>query len=473
MLRRLAMGVEPESYTYGLIPADLRMEYCARDAVSTGKIHCLLEEELEEDIELHRHWKEVVLPFEHAITEMEWNGIAVSKVALAGMQASLRQKEAELAKELEQYVWPGFNVSASSHDTGKLLFGTDTSPGLGFRPERVTPSGKPGTGHDDIAHIKHPAVALILELRKVMHFRSQYGDGIEWHLRDDGRVHTSYKIDGTVTGRPSTEGPNLLNIPTARTPMGKMCRDLFVAEAGNTLVEADYSQIELRVAAMLSEDDEMLALFRSGKDFHLGTALMVAPILGVDPATVDKAHPLRDKAKTINFGVLYGKDAYGLAMELGISKREGATLVEAILGKFKKLAAWIQKCLQNGRRLGYTQTWWNGRWTRRRNLPDLAGWNDDARKTAERSTWNTPIQGTAAEFTNASLGQIQQWLDATGFPAKLVLTVYDSICSEVRSDMVDEYKAKAQSIMEGHFSNNVPIVAEFKAGPSWGTMVAL
>lgn len=474
MLQRVASGVDPRRYAYGLIDPAVRDPYCARDAVSTMRLRETLGAALAAQPELARHWREVVLPMEHAITAIERNGIRVDMGAVRQLQKAMDAKEAELRARLAPYVWEGFNPSASARDTAKLLFNapTDSPPGLGLQPKRTTATGLAGTSVDDIEHIKHPAVAMILELRRVLHFRTQYADGTAAAVRDDGRVRTSYKIDGTVSGRPSTTEPNLLNIPRAESPEGKMCRDLFVAAPGFVLVEADYNQVELRVAALLSGDVVMGDVFRSGRDFHLETARLVAPIMGVDPETVDKAHPLRSRAKTTNFGLLYGKEVNGLAAELGISRKESQTLVDAILGKFRQLATWSRAVVDEARRTGECRTWWAGAPARRRPLPELGSPVEDERRGAERAAVNTPIQGTAAEFTNASLGALQRWIEEEGLErdVRLVLTVYDSIVAEVREGYVQEFVAAANRIMTGWDSGPVPLVADFKAGPSWGSM---
>ncbi len=780
MLDRVEAGTTPKKYAFAFMPEDVRGVYCARDAVSTGLLKNVFYGDLQQRPELIKLWENVTVPLMHAITEIEWNGIKMSIPALQQLTTAMTTKEADYRAQLAQYVWPDFNPSASSPDTGKMLFNaaTDDPPGLGLKVRRTTATGKPGTSVGDIAEIKHPVIPILLGLRKVMHFKSQYADGLASALRADGRIHTYYKIDGTTcmpagelvlthrgylpveqvnvgdevishtgqvravtarqvnkpaeiykvrlqnglelrttsnheyrvgsgwiradelipgdlvtvhadreqwrpivgwppfdvsswgrvrnsatghvlslqpkgrwghlkvslkrhgartrgadyrdfavhrlvinafggsgdgetrhvngiawdngtrnlvygtardnrldavrhgtmskrgasgklteeavqvirstprgptrwhpelvgrtdqeladefgvsrklvgdvrnglrwqrqttegkiaefyestmidvqveapevtygltvavdhshvtsgmvthnTGRPSTEDPNLLNIPRASSPEGKMCRDLFVPEDGWVLVEGDYNQIELRVAAMLSEDDVMIDVFKGGHDFHLETARMIAPYFKVDPATVMKDHPLRSRAKIVNFGVLYGKDSYGLAMELDIPKKEAQQLVDAILGKFRKLAAWIQNQLKLGRMTGWTRTWWDGADARYRPLWQLGGHDDDARQSAERSTWNSSIQGTATEFTNASLGAIQKWIEDDGVPAKLVLTVYDSIVAEVRADALDEYVFGAKRIMEGWPAKGMPIAADFKAGHAWGSLV--
>lgn len=473
MLDRVEAGVTPKKYAFAFMPEDVRGVYCARDAVSTGLLKDVFYKDLEQRPELIKLWETVTVPLMHAITEIEWNGIKMSIPALQQLTTAMTTKETEYRQQLAQYVWPDFNPSASSPDTGKMLFNqpTDDPPGLGLKVRRTTPTGKAGTSVSDIEEINHPVIPILLGLRKVMHFRSQYADGLGSALRGDGRIHTYYKIDGTVTGRPSTEDPNLLNVPRASSPEGKMCRDLFVPEDGWELVEGDYNQIELRVAAFLSEDDVMINVFKSGYDFHLETARMIAPYFKFDPASLTKDHPLRSRAKIVNFGVLYGKDAYGLAMELDIPKKEAQQLVDAILGKFRKLALWIQNQLKLGRQTGWTRTWWDGADARYRPLWQLGGFDDDARQGAERSTWNTTIQGTATEFTNASLGAIQKWIEEDDVPAKLVLTVYDSIVAEVRCDAVEEYIYGSRRIMESWPAKGMPIVADFKRGFAWGSLV--
>lgn len=472
MLERVKGGVEPETYAYAFLPEHVRGVYCARDAVSTEKLKHVYRTELEARPDQLAVWENITLPLQHAITEMEWNGIKVSIPALRKLQMEMAQREASLRAQIAPYVWNGFNPSSSAHDTGKLLFNapTDDPPGLGLKPTRITPSGKAGTAAGDIEDIDHPVVPLIMEVRKVMHFRSQYADGMASYIRADGRIHPSIKIDGTETGRPSCERPNMLNIPRAGSADGKMCRDLFVADPGNKIVEFDYNQIELRVAAMLSEDDVMIGMFKSGMDFHLATAKMVAPYFGLKADDIDKEHPLRSRSKTINFGVLYGKDAYGIAMELGISKKEAQLVVDAILGKFRKLDTWIKKRVAEGRKTGGTNTYWNGKPARWRPLWKIGGFNEDERLTAERSTYNTAIQGTATDYTNASLGAIQRYIEDDEVPAKLVLTVYDSIIAEVREDVVPEYAYTVNRIMTSWPSGDMPIKADCKIGDAWGSL---
>jgi uracil-DNA glycosylase family 4 len=446
---------EPARYAYAAIPAGVRSAYNAKDTISTERLRAHLANRLGIDCEIQRVWTEVVQEMNYAITEMEINGIAVSMPAIQQLQVAMATKISELETRFTQF--GDFNPN-SAKQVGDLLFSK-----LGLPDHGKTPGGQFSCTAEILSDLNHPVARDIVAYRQASHFKSQYADGMALYVRGDGRIHPNIQIVGTGTGRPSCDSPNLFNIPK-RTAEGKMCRDVFV----------DYSQIELRVAAMLSGDGLMIDLFKQGVDFHLATAKLIAPIFNIDPATVDKDHPLRDQSKTVNFATLYGDPAAGLAAKLKVSRKMAVALQNAILGKFKKLKAWIDERLRFGRLNGFSRTWWNGGDFRRRPLWQIADAESTVCETAERSTWNTPIQGTAADFTNASLGKIQRWIEADLVPAKLVLTLYDAIMAEVDEAAVDEYVLGAKAIMESWpVLHGVPIIADAKVGYSWGSMEAL
>jgi len=400
-----------------------------------------------------------------ACTEMEINGIAVSIPRLRDLQTQMGDQIAELESELFT-TYGEFNYNAPAQ-VAALLFDK-----LKLPVESYTDTGLPQTTAAVLGRLNHPAADALLKLRKAVKFKSQYADGMMKFVGYDGRIHPSIKVVGTGTGRPSCEEPNLLNIPRADSDAGKLCRSVFVAPPGRVLIEIDQSQIELRVAAMLSGDELMAEFFLRGEDFHLATAKAIAPLFGIDPATVTKAHPLRSQAKIINFATLYGDPPAGLAFKLGCSVKQAERLQAAILGKFKKLAAWIKEQLAFGKRHGYCMTYWNGLPLRRRSLWEIGEPKENkAQATAERSSWNTPIQGSAADFTNASLGGIHKWLQQSGADGKLILTVYDSVLLETAEDQADHIASNCQTIMQSWPSQGVPLVADVKMGPSWGEMV--
>ena len=458
-VRRIGLGDEPKAYSFAAIPPDVRSRYNGIDTVSTDRLRSYYGAQMEDRPNIKLVWDRVGRALNHAVTTMECNGVAADRAKIAEIQTSM-QKQVDEA----MHVLKGVDSEVNWNH----------APSVAKTLTRVMGRPITSTAKDVLAKLNHPAVDALVTYRKASKFKAQYADSMSHFVRDDGRIHPSFNIDGTETGRPSCEKPNLLNIPRAKTEAGKLCRDVFTSEDGNLLVEVDYSQIELRVAAAQSGDKKMIDFFKRGIDFHLATAKMVAPLLGVDPDSIDEESELRSQAKAINFGVLYGTGAAGLAATLGIPVQEAKRLVTAILGQFSQLQAWIDERLTFARRYGFAPTWWDGIMPfRERPLPDIFSPIDEERMTAERSSWNTFIQGTAAEYTNASLGEIQRQLDVGMLPAsaKLVLTVYDSILLEVAEADVDELIVGVTDIMESwRMDGGVPLVADVKVGKSWGSL---
>lgn len=455
-------GRDPAQYAQAGSDPDVRARYCAADAISTA---CLVTQQARvmqaARPELVELWSAVGLGLHRAAEQMEHNGVLVSIPALRHLSLHMQDKLEDAVLEMKAY---GEFDPASAQDTQRFLF-TE----LGLKPHRRTKTGW-SVDSDTLSTLDHPVAKALVSFRRAAKFKSTYADGIATHVRDDGRVHPTINLDGTETGRLSSQNPNAYNFPGSKTFEGKLCRDVIVAPPGWLLVEVDQSQIELRVAAMLSGDVVMADLFRSGEDFHLATARLIAAQLGVDPASLTKDHPLRDTAKTCNFATLYGTPPAGLAAQLGITVQQAEKIQNAILGRFASLKAWIKTQISECRRAGWVHTYWNGKIARRRPLLAIGDSDEDARATAERSSYNTPIQGTAAEFTSASLGTLARWVDDEAPPFRLVLTVYDSILAEVREDFVPEALRKMQSVCTGWHSWGVPLVVDAKVGPAWGSM---
>jgi DNA polymerase-1 len=250
-----------------------------------------------------------------------------------------------------------------------------------------------------------------------------------------------------------------------------MARDCFVAGPGRLFVELDYSQIELRVAAMLSQDPEMIRIYQSGVDYHRRTAELVSKLAwGIDPSQVQDPH--RTQAKTINFSTLYGAGIASIAAKLGVTYAQAERVVTAIMGHFKVLAAFIDACKAETRRTGYAWTWWAGQRARRRPLYKIADPEDGARITAENGSFNTPVQGTANEFCVASLADCVEWIEEDGLEedARLVLPVHDSMLFEVREEMALEVAHHVRGIMLSHDSQGVPLEVDCKMGRAWGSL---
>ena len=459
------LGANPKRYAFAMLPREVLLRYNARDAVATTRLAELLEARLTLDPELERVWRNVVLPASIALERVEAWGVAFDAVACGQLRVRLTRDLEEINRRFAAY--GDFNP-ASSAQVSALLFDR-----LRLRPHHLTDSGKPSTDAESLEHLAqtNEVARDLLEHRRLSKLKGTYAEGLAEHVRDDGRIHPNIKLDGARSGRTSCSQPNLQQIPRAKdTGDGKLIRDCFVAPPGTVLIEFDYAQIELRVAAMLSGDPLMREIFISGDDYHLRTAKLVArQAWGIDPEQVEDRH--RSIAKTFNFMVLYGGGDAGLAARIGCTVGEAAQIRAAILGKFKDLASWIQGQLAGARRTGETRTWWDGQPARRRPLWDVFSPDSERRSKAEHGSWNSAIQGTASDYCLSSLAAVVQWLEADVVPAKLVLAVHDSLLLEVDISAVDEVAHQVRRIMTSWpVANGVPLEVDAKIGPSWGTM---
>lgn len=468
---RIRLGEEPKQWAFGLLEPDLLHRYNARDSVSTDRLTDLAEDRLRNGPpELMRVWKTVVLPAIVAVEQVEAWGIAVDRQQVENYQGYLSAKINELQRRFEQY--KNFNPS-SPKDVGRLLYNE-----LGLDPPKHTDKGSPSTDKEALNALKelHPVAGDLLEWRRLTKMMGTYADALGEHIRADGRVHPTFRIDGARTGRWSCVDPNLQNIPRAKdSAEGKMARDCFVAPPGRVLVEFDYSQLELRVAACLSGDETMKAVFTSGVDYHLATARMVSnQVWKVPPEAVTEA--MRTQAKTVNFAALYGASDDKIAAMLKIPSEDAHRLKRAIFGKFDVLDGWIKRCLRESQTTGEAWTWWDGQRFRRRSLWKIADKDGEARSTAEHSSWNSPIQGTASDLCAMSLVRCVDWIHEDEVPAKLVATIHDALLFEVEEGTVPELVSVVSGIMSGWPSpgvQSVPFEVDCKSGKSWGSLVKL
>lgn len=454
---------------YGLLPEDQLLQYNARDSVGTARLERLLARQLPQLPHLERVWNKLIQPAANALERMEAWGIAASVPAIRSFDMYLGARETTLKKQLD--VYPDVNWDSPAQ-VAKLFFDT-----LKLPPVKLTKSGKAQSTDGEVLEQlakQHPIAKALNDYRFVTKLRGTYALGMLPHVRADGRIHPNIKLDGARSGRTSCTDPNLQNIPRAQTVEGKMARDCFVAADGFVLLEADYSQLELRIAAMLSGDEVMLEIFTSGVDYHLRTAQLVSQVAwGISPEEVTDQH--RSWAKTVNFGVLYGKTAGSLAEEWGITRAKAQQIMDAILGKFAKLRDWCMRQQAQAKRTGEVFTWWDGEKARMRPLWRIADQDDHAANTAKNGAVNSPVQGTASDFCIASLVEATQWIVDDGIErdVKLCLPVHDALMFEVKRSMVSEVSHTVKAIMGGHNSNGVPLEVDFKVGPAWGSMKKL
>jgi uracil-DNA glycosylase family 4 len=468
-----AHSKEKAKWDFGLVSKEVSYRYNARDAFTTAELAAKFKGELVERSEIGETYRTLVNKAGEAAAQVEAWGVACDRDSVETFDRYLEMSEIEAKGKLDGHA-PGVNWD-SPLQVQDILFNK-----LRLDIVKTTDSGAPSTDAAVLKILaeKHELPKALLAYRKVGKLRGTYAKGLLPHIRPDGRIHGSLNVDGARTGRTSFSDPNLQNIPRATSKEGKMARDCFVAPEGYLLVQADYSQLELRVAAMLSRDPVMISIFEEGIDYHLKTAMMVADIAwkNVSPEDIKREYEAtgkceyRTQAKSINFGVIYGLGDAALAAQMGCSIQQARKVKEAIMGKLHVLDSWCQSCLAEARKTGGVWTWWDGKRARRRPLIKVASNDDKERSVAEHGSWNTPVQGTASDFCIASLVEAVDWVIEDAVPAKVVLPVHDSIMIETRADALEEVVQGLREIMLQWNSDGVPIEVDVEVGDAWGSL---
>ncbi len=394
-------------------------------------------------------------PFAAVLSGMERTGFMTDREALIRLDEKFTARINELLAGVREIAGDSFNPN-SPKQLGSLLFDQ-----LGLPGGKKTKTGW-STSADILEEIaeKYPEyeiVPLILEYRKYTKLKSTYIDAL-LRLRDaDGRIHTSFDQVATATGRISSLEPNLQNIPV-RTPLGREIRSAFVAQEGWTLVDADYSQIELRVLAHMSGDEVMCEAFRLGQDIHARTAAEVYGV-PIDQVTGE----MRSAAKAVNFGIVYGISDFGLARNIGVSRKEAAEFIERYLGRYPRIRKYMDESVVQGNTEGYVATLMG----RRRYLPELSDRSYTIRQFGERAAMNSPIQGTAADIIKLAMVRVQEALEKAGMRARLILQVHDELIVEAPEEEAEAVSRLLKDIMETVMELSVPLTAEVNTGRSW------
>jgi DNA polymerase-1 len=397
-------------------------------------------------------YRRVELPLVRVLARMEEAGMLVDRDYLVEMGEHLRDRLATLERQVHQAAGEPFNIN-STQQLREVLFERLRLPVM-----KKTPKGVPSTDASTLQKMveAHPVVAHLLAYRELEKLRSTYVDGLLPLIAPDGRIHCVFNQTGAATGRISSERPNMQNIPV-RTEEGRTIRRAFVAAPGHTFVVADYSQIELRILAHLSGDPGLLEAFASGVDIHAATA---ARVFGLAPEAVSPE--LRRRAKMINFGLLYGMEAYGLGQRLEISTEEAKGHMEAYFAQFPAVAAFMQGIVARARADGFTTTLLG----RRRYLPELGSDNFRVRQTAERMALNAPIQGSAADIIKMAMVALDAEVEQRGWRTALLLQVHDELVLEAPAEEAEEAAHLTRSIMEGVAALRVPLRVDLGTGPS-------
>jgi DNA polymerase-1 len=394
--------------------------------------------------------EEIELPLVSILAQMEVTGIGVDRAFLEDLGEQLRSRLGSLEGAIHEAAGGPFNVN-STLQLREVLFDRLDLPVL-----KKTPKGVPSTDASVLGKLKdeHPMVAMLLEYRELEKLRSTYVDALIPLIEPDGRVRGRFNQMAAATGRLSQEQPNLQNIPV-RSEEGRIIRQAFVADQGCRFLVADYSQIELRILAHLSQDPGLIEAFESGLDIHTATAARVAGI-----AVEDVDADARRRAKMINFGLLYGMEAYGLATRLEISRDEAQEHVAAYFEQFPQVKAFMRGIVDEARSTGYTTTLLG----RRRYLPELASSNFRDRQTGERMALNAPIQGAAADIIKKAMIELDGRLRAGRYRAEMLLQVHDELVLEVPEDELLAVTALITEVMEGIVELRVPLIVDVATG---------
>ena len=426
-------------------------KWMAYQAIVPYKIKSVLREKLKET-GMESLYDEMELPCLYALYEMEKNGIRVDGEALHQYGKKLRTRIEELTAEIHAMAGEEFNIN-SPKKLGEILFEK-----LGLKNGKKTKTGY-STSAEVLEKLKnaHPIIPKILEYRQLTKLNSTYAEGLAGYIRADGRIHGKFHQTVTVTGRISSADPNLQNIPT-RMPLGREIRKVFIPEEGSVFVDADYSQIELRVLAHMSGDAALIAAYQADEDIH---AITASQVFDVPLDQVDST--LRRKAKAVNFGIVYGISSFGLGQDLDISRKEAEGYIEKYFATYGKVKEFLDRTVEDAKKNGYTVTMFG----RRRPIPELASSNFMTRSFGERAAMNAPVQGTAADIIKIAMVRVNRRLKEEYLQSKLVLQIHDELIIETKKEEVEiVQKILVQEMM--HAADlAVPLLVDANVGDSW------
>ncbi|MDP8566628.1 DNA polymerase I [Methylophilus aquaticus] len=439
---------------FNQVTVEVASEYAAEDADITLQLHQALYPHVQKDSKLEFIYSQIEMPSMACLFTMERNGVLIDSDMLNRQSNEIGMKL--MALESQAYALAGqpFNLG-SPKQLQEILFGK-----LGIKPTKKTPSGAPSTDEDVLQELAldHPLPKVLLEYRGLAKLKSTYTDKLPKMINPQtGRVHTSYNQAVAITGRLASSDPNLQNIPV-RTAEGRRIREAFIAPAGAHIVSADYSQIELRIMAHLSQDAGMLNAFANNEDIHRATA---AEIFGVDKANVDNEQ--RRYAKVINFGLIYGMSAFGLAQNLNIERGAAANYIERYFARYPGVRDYMDNTRALAKQQGYVETYFG----RRLWVPEINSANVQRRNGAERAAINAPMQGTAADLIKLAMIAVQNWLVSERLQSKMIMQVHDELVLEVVDAELELVKQTLPKLMQGVAQLSVPLLAEVGVGGNW------
>ena len=439
---------------FNQVTVEVAAEYAAEDADITLQLHQAMHPVIQADDKLDFIYSQVEMPSREVLFTIERNGVLIDQGMLNRQSNEIGMKLMDLEKQAFELAGQPFNLG-SPKQLQEILFGK-----LGIKPTKKTPSGAPSTDEDVLQELAldYPLPKVLLEYRGLAKLKSTYTDKLPKMINaQTGRVHTSYNQAVAITGRLASSDPNLQNIPV-RTAEGRRIREAFIAPAGSVIVSADYSQIELRIMAHLSQDEGMLSAFANNEDIHRATA---AEIFGCEREAVSNEQ--RRYAKLINFGLIYGMSAFGLAQNLNIERSAAQSYIERYFARYPGVRAYMQDTRELAKQKGYVETYFG----RRLWVPEINSSNGMRRAGAERAAINAPMQGTAADLIKLAMIAVQNWIAAQQLNTKLIMQVHDELVLEVPQAELDLVKTMLPQLMQNVAKLDVPLLAEVGVGSNW------
>jgi len=447
-------GKGAKQLTFNKVELDKATTYAAEDADMALQLHQYFWPKLKSSTAQRNLYESIEIPLIQVLSRMERNGVLVDAERLSVQSGEFAEAMSKLVTEAEELAGERFNLS-SPKQIQQILFGRQGLPVI-----RKTPKGQPSTAEDVLQELAqdYPLPRLILEYRSLSKLKSTYTDKLPRQINSKtGRVHTSYHQAVASTGRLSSTSPNLQNIPI-RGKEGRRIRQAFISTPGYRILAADYSQIELRIMAHLSEDEGLREAFNQGLDIHCTTA---AEVFGVPIQEVNSAQ--RRAAKAINFGLIYGMSAFGLARQIGITRSVAQAYVDLYFARYPGVKTYMDTIREMAREKGYVETLFG----RRLYLPEISSRNVQRRQYAERTAINAPMQGTAADIIKRAMIDVDTWLDLSGLDARMIMQVHDELVFEVAEECVDQVMSKVKLCMIAAAQLAVPLEVEAGTGLNW------
>ncbi|MDM3884067.1 DNA polymerase I [Pseudomonas sp. BCRC 81390] len=448
-------GKGAKQLTFNQIHLDKAGPYAAEDADITLRLHHALQARLAQTPSVQPVLMDIEMPLVPVLAKIERQGALVDAALLRVQSGELGVKMAELEQRAYELAGEEFNLG-SPKQLGAILYDK-----LGMPVLSKTTKGQPSTAEavlDELAEQGYPLPEVLMQYRSLSKLKSTYTDKLPGQINPrTGRIHTSYQQAVAATGRLSSSDPNLQNIPI-RTAEGRRIRQAFVASPGYKLLAADYSQIELRIMAHLAKDEGLLHAFRNNLDVHRATA---AEVFGV--ALEDVTNDQRRSAKAINFGLIYGMSAFGLAKQIGVDRKQSQDYIDRYFTRYPGVLAYMERTRAQAAEQGFVETLFG----RRLYLPDINAKNPALRKGAERTAINAPMQGTAADIIKRAMVNVDNWLGQSDLDARVILQVHDELVLEVREDLVDQVKDEIRQHMSQAAQLDVPLLVEAGVGANW------